>query len=96
LNSLLNSKRKPLCHLATAELFPNDTGKQQKYDKSPFWLMPKNSGSWFMQPREALFLSFMVTNCSGVRSFSRFKRIKNELKGRKVPGEVVRTKHSVH
>jgi len=33
-----------------------------------------------MQPREALFLSLMVTNCSGERSFSRFKRIKNELK----------------
>jgi len=29
-----------------------------------------------MQPHEALFLSFIVTNCSGVRSFSRFKRIK--------------------
>jgi len=26
-----------------------------------------------MQPREALFLSLMVTNCSGKRSFSRFK-----------------------
>jgi len=26
-----------------------------------------------MQPREALFLSFMVTNCSGERSFSRFR-----------------------
>jgi len=38
----------------------------------------------------------MVINCSGVRSFSRFKRIKNELNGRKVPGEVVHTKHSVH
>jgi len=49
-----------------------------------------------MQPREALFLSFMVTNCSGVRSFSRSERIKNELKGRNVPGEVVLTKHSVH
>jgi len=35
-----------------------------------------------MQPREALFLSFMVTNCSGIRSFSRFKRIKNELNSR--------------
>jgi len=23
------------------------------------------SGSWFMQTREALFLSLMVTNCSG-------------------------------
>jgi len=32
-----------------------------------------------MQPREALFLSLMVTNCSRERSFSRFKRIKNEL-----------------
>jgi len=49
-----------------------------------------------MQPREALFLRLMVTNCSGERSFSRFKRIKNELKGRCVPGEVVRIKHSVH
>jgi len=49
-----------------------------------------------MQPREALFLSFMVTNCSGVRSFSRSEKIKDELKGRNVPGEVVLTKHSVH
>jgi len=49
-----------------------------------------------MQPREALFLSLMVTNCSGDMSFSRFNRIKNELKGHNVPGEVVHTKHSVH
>jgi len=32
-----------------------------------------------MQPREALFLSFMITNCSSERFFSRFKRIKNDL-----------------
>jgi len=32
----LNSKQKPLCQLATAEVFPNDTGNQQKYDKSVF------------------------------------------------------------
>jgi len=32
----LNSKQKPLCQVATAELFPNDTGKQQIYDKSAF------------------------------------------------------------
>jgi len=44
-----------------------------------------------MQPREALFLSLMVTNCSGERSFSRSKRIKNELKGHNVPGGVVHT-----
>jgi len=37
----------------------------------------------------------MVANCSGERSFSRFKRIKNELKGHNVPWEVVRTKHSI-
>jgi len=49
-----------------------------------------------MQPREALFLSLMVTSCSGERLFSRFKRIINELKGRNIPGEVVHTKHSVH
>jgi len=49
-----------------------------------------------MQPHEALFLSLMVTNCSGKRSFSRFKSIENELKGRNIPGEVVHTKHSVH
>jgi len=46
-----------------------------------------------MQPHEALFFSLMVTNCSGERFFSRFKRIKNELKGRNIPGEVVNTKH---
>jgi len=46
-----------------------------------------------MQPHEALFLSLMVTNCSGERSFSRFKRIKDELRGRNIPGEVVNTKH---
>jgi len=31
-----------------------------------------------MEPREALFLGLMETNCSGERSFSKFKRIKNE------------------
>jgi len=49
-----------------------------------------------MQPRGALFLGLLVTNCSTQRSFSRFKIIKNELKGRNVPGEVVHTKYSVH
>jgi len=32
----LNNKQKPFWHLATAEFFPNDTGKQQKYDKRAF------------------------------------------------------------
>jgi len=41
-----------------------------------------------MQPHEALFLSLMVTNCLGETFFSRFKRIKNQLKGRNIPGEV--------
>jgi len=49
-----------------------------------------------MQPHEALFLSLVVTKCSWERSFSNFKRIKNELNGRNVPGEVVHTKHLVH
>jgi len=49
-----------------------------------------------MQPREALFLRLMVTNCSGKRFFSKFKRTKNDLKGRNIPGEVVRTNHLVH
>jgi len=31
-----NSKQKPLCQLATAQLFPNEAGKQQKKDKSAF------------------------------------------------------------
>jgi len=48
-----------------------------------------------MQPREALLLCLMVTNCSGKRSFTRFKR-KNELKSRNTLGEVVHTNHSVH
>jgi len=29
----------------------------------------------------------MATNYSGERSFSRFKRIENELKGRNIPGD---------
>jgi len=33
---ILNSKQKLLYQLATAELFPNDTRKQQKNDKSEF------------------------------------------------------------
>jgi len=33
-----------------------------------------------MQPREALFLSLMITYCSGEMSFSRFKITKNELR----------------
>jgi len=32
----LNSKQKLLCQLPTAELFPNETGKQQKSDKNAF------------------------------------------------------------
>jgi len=32
----LNSKQKPLCPLVTAELFPKETGNQQKNDKSAF------------------------------------------------------------
>jgi len=32
----LNSKQKPLRQLATAELFPNDTRKQQKNDDSAY------------------------------------------------------------
>jgi len=32
----LNSKQKPFCQLVTAELFPNETVKQQKNDNSAF------------------------------------------------------------
>jgi len=32
----VNGKQKPLCQLATAELFPKETGKQQKNYKSAF------------------------------------------------------------
>jgi len=32
----LNSRKKSLCQLATTELFPKETGKQQKNDKSAF------------------------------------------------------------
>jgi len=32
----LNSKQKSLCQLATAELFTNDAGKQQKNNKRVF------------------------------------------------------------
>jgi len=32
----LNSKQKPLCQMATPELFTNKTGKQQKRGKSAF------------------------------------------------------------
>ena len=49
-----------------------------------------------MQPGEGLFLSLMVTSCSGERFVSRFKGIKNDLKDSNAPGEVVHTKHSVH
>jgi len=36
----LNSKQKPLCQLATAELFPNATGKHKKLTKARLGLMP--------------------------------------------------------
>jgi len=36
----LNSKQKPLCQLANAELFPNETGKQQKMAKVRLGLLP--------------------------------------------------------
>jgi len=35
----LNSEQKPLCQLTTAELFPNETGKQQKMTKAHLGLM---------------------------------------------------------
>jgi len=36
----VNSKQKPLYQLATAELFPNETGKQQKVTKSRLgWML---------------------------------------------------------
>jgi len=41
----LNSKQKSLCQLATAELFPNDTGKQQKMTNARLGMMPLVSGS---------------------------------------------------
>jgi len=37
---ILNSKQTPLCQLATAELFPNETEKQQKMTKARLGLMP--------------------------------------------------------
>jgi len=36
----LNSKQKPLCQLVTAELFPKETGNQQKMTKARLGLMP--------------------------------------------------------
>jgi len=36
----LNSTQKPLCHLATAKPFLNETGKQQKMTKARVGLMP--------------------------------------------------------
>jgi len=34
----LNSKQKPLCQLTTAELFLNETGKQQKKWQKRVWV----------------------------------------------------------
>jgi len=36
----LNSKQNSLCQVATAELFPDETGKQQKMTKARLGLMP--------------------------------------------------------
>jgi len=41
---MLNSKQKRLYQLATAELFPNETQKQQKMTKARLSLMPWISG----------------------------------------------------
>jgi len=40
----LNSKQKPHYQLANAELFPNDTRKQQKMTKARLGLIPYISG----------------------------------------------------
>ena len=42
-----------------------------------------------------LFLSLIATNCSGDRSFSRLRRIKNELRSTMPASRVVCTEHSV-
>jgi len=41
---ILNSKQKPLYQLATVELFPTETRKQQKMTKARLGLMPWISG----------------------------------------------------
>jgi len=88
----LNSKQKPLCQLATAELFPTRQENIKKWQKHVWvWCFRLAVPSLCNHAKPYL----MVTNCSSERSFTRFKR-KNELKGRNVPGEVVHTKHSVH
>ena len=43
-----------------------------------------------------LFLGLMVTNCSGKRSFSRCKSIKNKLRSTMSQERFVCTEHSVH
>jgi len=53
--------------MATTELYPKRQRirKEQENDRKALGLMPEISGSWFIQPRGALFLSLIVTNCSG-------------------------------
>jgi len=63
------------------------------------WVECVRLNEWFLvNPTTGtpFFPSLKVTNCSGERSFSIFKRIKNALNGRNVSAEVVHTEHSVH
>ena len=89
----LNSKQKSLCQLATIELFAKETKKREtarKWQKrvSVCWCLILVVFNLFNHAYP-YFFSLMVTDCSEENPFSRFRRIKNELKGRNVPGEVV-------
>jgi len=53
----LNSKQKPHYQLATAELFPNDTRKQQKMTKARLGLMPYISGFGLCNHTKPYFLA---------------------------------------
>ena len=75
----LNSKQKPLCQLANTELLPQgdkEKSKIEKMTKARLGRMPQIRGSQFMQPRDVLFLSLMVTTAQAKGPFQDSKELK--------------------
>jgi len=66
----LNSKQKPLCQLATTELYPNNTKKRVTAENDKVTFGSDDALMFFFnQPRGPLFLSLMITNCPGESFF---------------------------
>jgi len=90
----LNSKQKPLCQLATAELFPTIQGNSKHMTKMRLGLCLRSVVLSLCNHAKSYFLAWWSLTAQAKGPFQDSKELKR--KGRSAPGEVVHTKDSVH